>query len=151
MNNQLFQRILLVLIFSVLCRATDAFADSTGAELDACTSKLYEQRPAQTIAACEAFITADKGTPRQMATAIFYLGHAYTLAGKMNEATATWTHATETDASYAEPYLYLGLWASLSADPLSALPYYDAVLRIDEQNARARTGRARAYLAVDRL
>ena len=100
MNGQFFQRLVLPLIFSVLCCATGAIAGSAGAELDACTSKLREQPPAQTIAACEAYITAHKGTPRQMATAMFYLGHAYTFTGEMKAATATWTLATEADLTW---------------------------------------------------
>lgn len=126
---------------------------STAADpkLDACEEKVRGRILAESIASCEAYLDAGRGTPRQSATAMFYLGHAYTYAGKMDEATAVWKLATETDPSYREPYLYLGLWATLSADPLSALPYFDSVLRYDADDAQARTGRARAYLSANRL
>lgn len=122
-----------------------------GELLPKCTQNFRGRSSRELIAACEVFLDTKMGRSRDTAIGLYHLGHAYTYAGRFDDAIAVWNEASARDPDYVEPLLAIGKWLALGSDPLSANAFFDRALAIDAREARARAGKARAYFQANRF
>ena len=117
--------------------------------LATCTHIANSRPYSEVAAACEAFLAAGNGTARERAEANLMLGFAIgwskpgTSAWNV-EAVAIWNKAIAIDPDFAEPYLAIGNILAISADPMTALIYFERLLAIHPDEWRAHTGQAKA-------
>jgi tetratricopeptide (TPR) repeat protein len=122
--------------------------------ISACTSEFDSRQITVTIKICEGYLNQGTGPARDRATAMYFLGHAYSRSrlafansGKVTETKAfkLWSKAVELDPSYIEPLLSIGNMCGWSGEDDQAQAAFDRAEKIDPKDWRVYTGRANAY------
>ena len=120
----------------------------------ACTSEFDSRQITVTIKICEGYLNQVTGPVRDRATAMYFLGHAYSRSrlafansGKVTETKAfkLWSKAVELDPSYIEPLLSIGNMCGWSGEDDQAQAAFDRAEKVDPKDWRVYTGRANAY------
>ena len=120
---------------------------------EVCVKDVMGNLEQEDMPVCEAFIDGGAGTPRQRATALINLGHAYTrMPGTMLKpevAMAAWDKAMAEDPSSAEPHAIKGDVAARKRNIEEAIAEFDRALALDPKHWRALMGKAHMFMKRD--